>query len=99
MIVTAGYWPCGSKSSSSSVNRQIVRGHWTFRSKRRAGRPKANPQTEQPVLRLAREDSGWGCGRIAGEMRKLGFVGFARSTVQRHLQAQRPRGPVLVRVA
>lgn len=37
------------------------------------------------MLRLARENSGWGCGKIAGEMRKLGFA-FGRSTVQRILE-------------
>jgi len=35
------------------------------------------------VLRLARGNTGWGCGKIAGEMRKLGFVRLGRSTVQR----------------
>ena len=38
------------------------------------------------MLRLAREDSGWGRGRIAGETRKLGFARFGRSTVQRILR-------------
>ena len=38
------------------------------------------------MLRLARESSGWGWGKIAGGMRKLGFARFGRSTVQRILE-------------
>lgn len=67
-------------------HRQIVRRHWTFPPKRRPGRPRIDLQAEQLVLRLARENSGWGCGKIAGEMRKLGSKGFGRSTVQRLLR-------------
>ncbi|MEI6501011.1 MAG: helix-turn-helix domain-containing protein [Armatimonadota bacterium] len=67
-------------------HRQIVRRHWTFQSKRRPGRPRTDAQAEQLALRLARENTGWGCGKIAGEMRKLGFARFGRSTVQRILQ-------------
>jgi transposase InsO family protein len=67
-------------------HRQIVRHHWTFQPKRRPGGPRTAPQAEQLVLRLARENTGWGCGKIAGEMRKLGFVRFGRSTVQRILE-------------
>ena len=55
-------------------HRQIARHHRTFQSKRRPGRPRTDPQEEQLVLRLARGNTGWGCGKIAGEMRKLGFV-------------------------
>ncbi len=34
---------------------------------------------EQLVVRIARENRWMGYGRIAGEMRKLGFVRFGRS--------------------
>jgi len=67
-------------------HRQIVRRHWTFKHQRRSGRPRTDPQAEQLVLRLVRENAGWGCGKIAGEMRKLGFARFGRSTVQRILE-------------
>ena len=66
--------------------RQIVRRHWTFRPKRPPGRPRSHPEAAQLVLRLARENAGWGCGKIAGEMRKLAFARFGRPTVQRILQ-------------
>jgi len=67
-------------------HRQIVRRHWTFHTRRRPGRPRTDAQAEQLVLRLARENSNWGCGKIAGEMRKLGFVRFGRATAQRILK-------------
>ena len=74
--------------------RQIVRHHWTFQPRRRPGRPRTAPQAKRLVLRLARKNSGWGCGKMAGEMRKLGFARFGRSTVQRILER-----PVPVRAA
>jgi transposase InsO family protein len=41
---------------------------------------------EQLVLRMARENRWMGYGKIAGEMRKLGFVRFGRSSVARILK-------------
>jgi hypothetical protein len=41
-------------------HRQIVRHHWTFVPQRRPGRARTNPQEEQPVLRPARGNTGWG---------------------------------------
>ena len=67
-------------------HRQIVRRHWTFRGKRKPGRPRIDPQTEQLVVRLARENPHWGYTKLAGEVRKLGFMGLGRSTVARILK-------------
>jgi hypothetical protein len=47
-----------------------------------------NPLAEQLELRLARENSDWGCGKIAGEMRQLGFACFAHGLA--HSRAARP---------
>jgi len=66
-------------------HRQIVRRHWTFRSPRRPGRPATDPEAERLVLRIARENPGMGYTKIAGEMRKLGYADFGRSTVSRIL--------------
>ena len=55
-------------------HRAIVRRHWTFRPTRKPGRPsEITPEMEQWVLRIAGENPGMGYGKIAGEMRKLGF--------------------------
>ncbi len=68
-------------------HRAIVRRHWTFRPTRKPGRPpEITPEMEQWVLRIARENPGMGYGKIAGEMRKLGFARFGRSSVARILK-------------
>jgi hypothetical protein len=67
-------------------HRQFVRQHWTFDRKRQPGRPRIDPQAEQVVLRLARESSGWGCGKTAGEMGRPGCTCLGRSIVQRILK-------------
>ncbi len=69
-----------------SWHRQIVRRHWTFRQKRKAGRPRIGSEAERLVLRIARENPNLGYGRIAGEMRKLGYTRFGRSSVKRILE-------------
>jgi len=64
-------------------HRQIVRGHWAFRPKRKPGRPRIHPEAEELVVRIARENPRWGYTKIAGEVRKLGFTSIGRSTVER----------------
>ncbi len=68
-------------------HRAIVRRHWRFLSRRKPGRPpEITPEMEQWVLRIARENPSMGYGKIAGEMRKLRFVRFGRSSVARILK-------------
>jgi putative transposase len=67
-------------------HRQIVRRHWRLMSRRQAGRPPVDPEAERLVLRLAKENPGWGYTKIAGEMRKLGFRRLGRTTVGRILR-------------
>lgn len=75
-------------------HRQIVRRHWTFKQKRKPGRPPIDPEAEQLVVQTARENRHWGYTKITGEFRKLGFPTMARSTVEqilkRHGLAPRP---------
>ena len=67
-------------------HRAIVRRHWRLLSTRKPGRPpEITPETEQLVLRIARENRWMGYGKIAGEMRKLGFSRFGRTSVKRIL--------------
>jgi hypothetical protein len=67
-------------------HREIVRRHWTFQSRHHPGRPPVTQEAERLVLRIARENARMGYTKIAGEMRKLGFGGFGRSTVRRILK-------------
>ena len=53
-------------------HRELVAAKWTFRRRSR-GRPPIDPAVRELVLRLARENRGWGCVRIQGELRKLGI--------------------------
>jgi putative transposase len=62
-------------------HRDIVRHRWAARSKRgRTGRPATGRRIKALVLRLARENPGWGYRKIQGELAGLG-VNVAASTV------------------
>jgi putative transposase len=63
-------------------HRDIVRRRWAARSMRgRSGRPATRRNIKALVLRLARENPGWGYRRIHGELAGLG-VKIAASTVR-----------------
>ena len=68
-------------------HRDIVRRRWAARSKRgRTGRPATRRHIKALVLRLARENPGWGYRRIHGELAGLG-VKVAASNVWKILKA------------
>ena len=68
-------------------HRDIVRRRWAARSMRgRTGRPATRRNIRALVLRLARENPGWGYRRIHGELAGLG-VKIAASTVWEILKA------------
>jgi hypothetical protein len=80
-------------------HRKIVRRRWTARSMRgKTGRPATRRNIRALVLRLARENPGWGYRRIHGELAGLG-VRVAASTVSEILKEagsiRRRGGPVL----
>ena len=64
-------------------HRELVRRRWT-QPHRTGGRPPVERRVRELVLRLARENPGWGYPRIAGELLKLG-VRVSPSTVRRLL--------------
>ena len=66
-------------------HREVVRRHWTFRHRRRRGRPPQSQEIQDLIVRLARENPHWGCRRIQGEMFKLGLK-VSRSTIGRLLR-------------
>jgi putative transposase len=66
---------------ASSWHRDIVRRRWAARSVRgKTGRPATRRNIRALVLRLARENPGWGYRRIHGELAGLGAK-IAASTV------------------
>ena len=68
-------------------HRELVRRRWTY-PQGRGGRPPTGRALRELVLRLARENPGWGYQRIAGELLKLGFR-ISPSTVRRLLASAR----------
>jgi hypothetical protein len=62
-------------------HRALVRRRWTH-PQRQPGRPPTDRTLRELVLRLARENRGWGYQRIAGELLKLGFH-ISPSTIRR----------------
>jgi transposase len=56
-------------------HRELVRGRWAaYRNRPRRGRPPLSDEVREPIIRMARENSGWGYFRIRGELLKLGYT-------------------------
>jgi transposase InsO family protein len=75
-------------------HRELVRRKWTYRRRRRVGRPRMGGEKATLILRLAKENPRWGYRRIQGELRKLGVTVSAtaiRSLLIRHGLAPAPR--------
>jgi putative transposase len=69
-------------------HREVVRRKWTFTRGCPGGRPQIGAELEALIVRLARENPGWGYSRIHGELGKLG-VTVGRSTIRDVLKRQR----------
>jgi putative transposase len=66
-------------------HRELVRRKWTFRQRRKPGRPTINEDLEGWIIRLAQDNPGLGFKKLEGELRKLGFE-VSRATVRRVLR-------------
>jgi hypothetical protein len=57
------------------------------------GRPRINSEIEQLIVRMARENSGWGYDRIAGAMANLGYCIFRQGYSPLPVRGIRSTGP------
>lgn len=73
-------------------HRQGFRLFWTFKSRRRGGRPPLASETVALIQQIAQKNRLWGAERIRGEVLKLGFP-VAERTIQKYLARIRPAKP------
>jgi putative transposase len=67
-------------------HRRLVARKWTYSDRRRPGRPSTVAAVKQLILRMARDNPGWGHRRIQGELARVGYQ-VAPSTVWEILNA------------
>src|SRR5579859_1202556 len=73
-------------------HRELVRRKWTaFGRRRGVGRPRLEVRLRDLILRMARENPGWGCVRIRGELLKVGCR--VSATAIRNLLRREKVGP------
>jgi putative transposase len=67
-------------------HRRLVARKWTYTDRRRSGRPSTAVAVKKLILRMARDNPGWGHRRVQGELARLGHQ-VAPSTVWEILNA------------
>jgi len=72
-------------------HRRGFRAYWAFKSRRRGGRPRVDPDVSRLIRHMWSANPTWGKRRIQAELAKLG-ISVSDSTVRRYRPA-RPRPP------
>src|SRR5262249_34342745 len=68
-------------------HRQGFRLYWTWKSRRRGGRPTVDPVVRTLIQTIAHANPLWGAPRIHGELLKLGLA-VSQSTVAKYMPRQ-----------
>ena len=74
---------------------ELVKRKWTYKHQNKGGRPRLNQEIRDLIVRLAKENSRWGYGKIEGELLKLG-IKVSQTTI-RNILNQHGIVPVPVR--
>ena len=62
--------------------------YWTWKSRKRTGRPRIDPEIRTLIRRIVRENPTWGAPRIHRDLLKLGFE-LGEATVSRYMPLRR----------
>src|SRR5438876_3684373 len=77
-------------------HRELVRRKWAAFGRRHGpGRPSLDPEIQELILQIARDNPRWGCVRVRGELLKLGHV--VSATTIRNLLRRNRVGPAPLR--
>ena len=73
-------------------HRKRFQSYWTWKSRRRGGRPFIEPDVRQLIQTMSRNNIGWGAPRIHGELQMLG-IQVSESTVAKYIIRHRNPPP------
>ncbi len=73
--------------------RRLIKQFWTFKSKKRVGRPPVHSDIKQLILSMKNDNLYWVCKKIQGELLKLG-IALDHKTIRNILADFRRKGKV-----
>jgi putative transposase len=92
-------WPASRRHLLVVTPETVLRWHrngwrlyWTWRSRRRIGRPRMPAEVKELIAQISRDNRLWGTERIRGELLKLGIVVSNRSIRRYRWRKPRPEG-------
>ncbi len=65
-------------------HRKGFRHYWTWKSRRRGGRPPVTSEVRELIRRMSRDNVSWGAPRVHGELHMLG-IDIAQTTVAKYM--------------
>ncbi|RLB49820.1 MAG: integrase [Deltaproteobacteria bacterium] len=94
-VVLSRLWPDWQSALILVKPETVIRWHrkgfrlyWTWKSRKRTGRPPIDAEIRTLIRRMARENPTWGAPRVHGELLMLGFE-VGEATVSRYMPRRR----------